>query len=241
MAKTKGFNTGMFAEKVFALATYDSTLLERTYNKPKNKRRISRGAALLVKNYFDVYMDSLARKSVKSFHHIYEFDKTGDKGARLFKGAVTDAPNGAVLSYKLTLAKSPNRNGYDFPNKAEVMEDGNPITIFPKNKQYLKYELKGLNGKSEGWVMSKKSYVVNPGGEVGGNFGREVAHFMRYRATNVLKKYKFYERIEESIKQKRRMMIPRINAKMVNDAIARAGTDADMIAGAVSTAYVGPN
>jgi hypothetical protein len=238
----QAFNTGKFPEKVFALATYDSTILERTYNKPENKRKISRGAAFLVKNYFDVYMDALARKATKSYHHIYEFDRAGSKDARLFKGVISDVPGGAALSYTFTQAKQPNREGYAFPNKAEVMEAGEPITIRPKTKAYLKYQLRTQSRYGghymKGWVMSKESFVPNPGGDVGGNFEREIAHFMRYRATNVLKKFKYYERIEESIKQKRRMMIPRINAGMVTDAVSRASADADIIAGAVSTANV---
>ena len=237
MAKARAFNTGMFPEKVLALANYDGALLQRTYNKPANKRKISRGAAFLVKNYFDTYMDSLARKAPKSFHHIYEFDRTGDKGSRLFKGMVMDVPEGAAMTYTFIPAKRPNREGYPFPNKAEVMETGEPITIRPKVKPRLTFQLRG----SGEWVSAKEVYVPDPGGQVGGNFEREVAHFMRYRATWVLKKFKFYERIEDSIKQKRGMMIPRINAGMVTDAIKRAEKDADIIAGAVSTAYVGPN
>jgi hypothetical protein len=121
------------------------------------------------------------------------------------------------MTYTFVPAKHPNREGYPFPNKAEVMEAGEPITIRPKLKPRLVFQLKG----SGDWVSAKEVYVPNPGGEVGGNFEREVAHFMRYRATWVLKKFKFYERIEDSIRQKRGMMI-----------------DADIIAGAVSTAYV---
>ena len=70
----KAFNTGMFAEKVFALTTYDNTILTQTYQNPNNKRKIDRGAAFLVKNYFENYIDTKAKISPKSLHHIYEFD-----------------------------------------------------------------------------------------------------------------------------------------------------------------------
>ena len=232
MAK-KPFNTGKFPEKVFALATYDGTLLQQTYQNPINKKKINIGAAFIIKNYFDAYMDSKARASTKSFHHIYEFGMTGQKDGRLFKAGVVDSPSGAVLSYSFTTAKVPNDNGYPFPQKALVMETGEPLIIKPKSKQYLKYRLD--DGQ---FITSKESFVPEPGGPVKNNFQDEFNSFMRTQITLTLRKFKFYETIERAIIEKRRLMIPRINSGALVDAAARGTVDAAQIAHGVSGRYV---
>lgn len=234
MAKLKAFNTGKFPEKVFAMASYDGAILQQTYEDPVNKTKINRGAAFLIRNYFDVYMDAKARGAPKAYHHVYEFDKTGDKQSRLFKSTIANAGDGSVtLTYSLTMASEPNRQGYEFPSKAIVMEQGDPVTILPKRKKYLKYRLE--NGE---FITSKQSYVPQPGGPVAGNFQEVHNNFMRYRAHFVLKKFKFYETVERAIITKRRLVIPRINSGMVTDAVRRATIDAAQIAQGVNTSYV---
>lgn len=229
----KAFNTGMFAEKVFALTTYDSTILTQTYQNPNNKRKIDRGAAFLVKNYFENYIDTKAKISPKSLHHIYEFDMTGNKTARLFQAQITDSPAGAVLSYSFKSSKRPNREGYVFRNKAQVMEDGEPITVRPKRSQFLRYRLE--DGQ---FVTSRQSFIPEPGGPVKGNFQEEFNNFMTTRASYVLEKSSFYQLIERAIIGKRRLMIPRINSGMVSDAAAKAAQDAEQIAQGVNFRYV---
>ena len=77
MAKLKAFNTGMFSEKVLALSNYDSTIITNLYQNPANKQKITRGAAFIIKNYFDQYLDQRARQTPSAYHHVYEFNKTG--------------------------------------------------------------------------------------------------------------------------------------------------------------------
>lgn len=233
MAKLKAFNTGKFEEKVIALSMYDSTVLTQLYQSPDNRRKISRGAAFFVKNYFEQYMDSKAKSMNKEFHHIYEFGRTGDKNSRLFKGAVIDAPAGATINYSFINAKVPNRFGYDFPRKAEVMETGNPVTIRPKRKQYLKFKLE--DGR---FVTTKQSVVKEPGGPVAGNFTKEFNRFMAVQAAKILEKFKYYQMIEAAMIGKRRLVIPRINAGMTADAVKRAKIDADQIANVAGVRYV---
>lgn len=225
MAKLKAFNTGMFAEKVIALSTYDSTVLTQLYQSPDNRRKISRGAAYIVKNYFDQYMDSKARSLPEQFHHIYEFNRPGDKNSRLFKAAVIDAPAGATIRYSFTQARVPNNFGYEFANKAQVMESGETVVVKPKRGQYLKYKLDGGQ-----FVTTKESVIRNPGGPVAGNFTQEFNRFMAVQAARMLEKFKYYQMIERAMIGKRRLVIPRINSGMVADAARRAKIDADQIA-----------
>ena len=225
MAKIKAFNTGMFPEKVMALSTYDSVILTQLYQSPDNRRKISRGAAYLVKNYFDSYMDSKARSFTDQFHHVYEFNRPGDKNSRLFKATVIDAPLGATIKYSFSQSQVPNKFGYKFDNKAEVMESGKTVIVKPKSGQYLKYRLD--NGQ---FVTSKESVIRNPGGPVAGNFTKEVNRFMAVQAAAILEKFKYYQLIEGAMIGKRRLVIPRINSGMVAHAAKRAKVDADQIA-----------
>lgn len=228
------FNTGLFSEKILAMSTYDSMILQNLYTSPINKQKITRGAALLLKNYFDQYLDMRARQNPSAYHHVYEFEQTGNPSSRLFKANVTNTADGsAFINYSFTLAKNPNEEGYAFPEKASVMESGQTITITPKRGKYLKYKL------SDGrFVTSEKSIVENPGGpEVSGSFEQTFRNFMAGQANVVLEKFRFFNKIEDAMIIKRRLMIPRINSGMVADAAARAKADADNIANGVTALY----
>lgn len=234
MATMRAFNTGKFAEKVLSLATYDGTLITKLYQDPVNKRKIDRGAAFIVKNYFNEYIDNRARQSPSQFHHVYEFDKTGDSQSRLFTAIVADSAAGAVLTYTFTPAKMPNREGYPFPNKAEVMESGETIVITPKRSRYLRYRLQ------EGqFVTSERSVIENPGGPaVAGSFTKTFNQFIISQGPTILEKFNFFRNIERGLITKRNLMVPRINSGMVADAASKAKTDADQIANGVLSYYV---
>jgi hypothetical protein len=233
MAET-AFNSGKFMEKVSALAVYDSVILQDLYNNPVNKQKITRGAAFLIKNYFDQYLDSKSRQDKDSYHHVYEFDKTGESGSRLFKAVVTNTGDGsAVLNYSFTAAKEPNREGYPFPNKAEVMEAGETVVILPKRAKYLRYI-----GKNGTFVTSEMSVVPNPGGDfVKRSFQTTFNRFMGSQASFVLTRARYFERIEQSMIQERRLVIPRINKGMTADAAKRAQISAAKITSRVVATY----
>jgi hypothetical protein len=233
MAET-AFNSGKFMEKVSALAIYDSVILQDLYKNPINKQKINRGAAFLIKNYFDQYLDSKSRQDKDSYHHVYEFDKTGDSGSRLFKAVVVNTGDGAaVINYSFTAAKEPNREGYPFPNKADVMESGETVKILPKRGKYLRYVSK--NGT---FVTSEMSVIPNPGGDfVKGSFQTTFNRFMGSQASFVLSRARYFETIEQSIIQERRLAIPRINKGMTADAAKRAQISAARITSRVVATY----
>ena len=235
MAKKQVFNTDKFVEKVISLTVYDSTLLTNLYINPVNQQKINRGAAFLIKNYFDQYMDAKARQNPKAYHHVYEFNQTGQSSARLFKANISNTPDGsAIISYNFTSAKVPNDYGYAFPDKAEVMEKNDPIVILPKKKEYLKYILE--NGQ---FVTSKKSIVENPGGkEVANSFETTFGSFMATQPGIILQKFRFFNMIENSIIQKRKMATPRLNKGIIADANRLAKIDSDQIAQGVNAYYV---
>jgi hypothetical protein len=228
------FNTGKFSEKVLALSTYDGSVLNNLYLNPLNAQKINRGAALLIKNYFDEYMDARAKQAHSSYHHVYEFDNTGNRSARLFKANVNSTPDGtAIITYSFIPAKMPNKDGHPFPNKAEIMEAGEPITVSAKSAEYLQFTLE------DGRFIKKKQVVINnPGGrDVAKSFETTFNRFMVSQAYAVLMKSKYYQRIEDAMIVKRKLMIPRINSGMVAEAARRAKIDADEIAGGLGTFY----
>lgn len=231
---TKVFNTDKFAEKVMALSTYDGTLLQNLYINPINKQKINRGAAFLIKNYFNQYLDSRARQNPSAYHHVYEFDKTGNPSARLFNAIISNTPDGAaVINYSFTPAKDPNREGFPFPNKAEIMESGQTVIVTPKKTEYLRYELE--DGR---FVSSKKSVINNPGGvQVKGSFESTFIGFVASQGPIILNRFGFFKKIEQVMINQRRLMIPRINSGMVADAAMRGKIDAMNIANGVVATY----
>lgn len=231
---TKVFNTGKFAEKVLAISSYDGAVITELYENPVNKEKINRGAAFLIKNYFEQYVDARARQNPSAYHHVYEFDKTGDKDSRLFKAKIVSNATSAVINFDFTTAKNPNRQGYAFPMKAKVMEKNEPLVINPKRGKYLKFQLK--DGR---FITTSQAFVRNPGGsEVAGSFEKTFNDFMRNQGSRTLEKFGFFKMIENSLIAKRRLIVPRINSGITADAIRTARRDAAQIAGGVNTQYV---
>ena len=222
IVKTKGsFDTGQMPEKILALTRYDATILSRVHT-GNNKMLIERGAANLVSEYFMKYIDSRARSDRKSFHHVYEWDMTGDSDARLFKKKITTTAQGTLMSFSFTNSKTKNRNGYIFAKKAEAMESGKRIVILPKNKFKLKFI-----AKSGDTVFSDYSAVYNPGGDfVKNSFTDEWKRYSRYRAKTILKQFKYFESVNQAIKLKRKSIVPRISRGMISGMEQQALKDA---------------
>ena len=98
---------------------------------------------------FGNYIDSLARSKPKSLHHVYEWKKTGNKSARLFKLNKTGqvglsfGVNYEFLPSKSMVPASTGKRRHMFINKASIMEQGNPLVIRPKNADRLVFEIDG--------------------------------------------------------------------------------------------------
>jgi hypothetical protein len=107
------------------------------------------------------YIDSNARVNSQLMHHVYEWYQTGSPDARLFD--ISYIVNGGGLSFNSTFKQSTSvKNGSKVPfyNKAEIMENGIPVTIVPKQR-VLVFEENG-----EQIFTSKPVTVDNPGGMV---------------------------------------------------------------------------
>ena len=225
MSSLKTFNDGNFSGKVFSLTKYDSTLLTSVHH-GQNKQLIETGAARLVARYFEHLVDAKARSNPSALHHVYEFDQSGKKSARLFDSKLVPTSKGVLITFNFKKAKFPNREGYMFYNKAQVMEDGKTVIIRPKRSSHLKYKLQ--NGK---FVITKKpSIVENPGGKVAGNFKSEFNQFTVYQANRVLKDFHYFERVNLAIENRRRRVIPQINEAPLANYAQMALADASRVA-----------
>jgi hypothetical protein len=134
---------------------------------------------------FGDYIDAQARVKPKSLHHVYEWNKTGQKDFRLFKVNKIDLDGLSFrVGYDFKLSKtsvpsSNKKNKYIFANKAAVMEAGMPIIIRPKSAERLVFEMNGetvfmpkgtsVTVKSPGGRASSHQFQLSYGRYFGGN------------------------------------------------------------------------
>jgi hypothetical protein len=93
-----------------------------------------------IKFDLEEFVDMQARSKPKSFHHVYEWGQTGQNTARLF-----DINKSNQMGFDFTLgydfktsntpvpSKGKSSKTYFFKNKAFVMENGQQVTVRPKN------------------------------------------------------------------------------------------------------------
>lgn len=130
------------------------------------------------------YIDSSARVSPSTLHHVYEWYQTGSPNARLFDVTYTVSHLG--LSFKSTFSQSrsiQNGSREPFYNKANIMETGMSVTIAPRNSNVLRFE---VNGEP---VYTKNPVIVeNPGGNTQGQFEKIFdSFFSRYFTQSFLR------------------------------------------------------
>jgi hypothetical protein len=129
------------------------------------------------------YIDTKARMSPDSLHHVYEWGQAGNPGARLFE-INTSATAANIIFYGQFLpSKSISDDSQEpFVKKAEVMENGIAIEISPRSSNVLAFESDG-----ETVFTTDSIYIANPGGdEVAGSFGRVVEDFFNNYYTNLV-------------------------------------------------------
>lgn len=112
------------------------------------------------------FIDTNARVSPSTLHHVYEWYKTGSPEARLFDIDYTVSNIGLSFISKFKQSTTIKEGSYEpFRNKAEIMESGTTVVIRPKNAEALRFE---INGEA---VYTKSPVVVNdPGGNTQGEF-----------------------------------------------------------------------
>jgi hypothetical protein len=204
----KTFKSGNIGSKLAASAKFHMELLNKIHN--EEKKRIQVAGLKYLMNYFEAYVDNIARSNPKSLHHVYEPGMVGGSNGRLFQGTISETgkPN---LVYKFKESKIPMDSGHIFRNKAFIMEEGITVTITPKNAKVLVFEIDGEI------VSSHKVVVNNPGGKsVQGSFVKLFNHFMTSVAGTALQDMDFFSRIEKGIEKESKIVLRRINKGDIN-------------------------
>ena len=131
------------------------------------------------------YIDAKARMSPDKFHHVYEWDQTGNSSARLFEFSSKASKKIIVFTGQFLPSKSISVGSSEaFINKAKIMENKISITIEPKSSSVLAFE-------DDGQTIFTSSYVEisNPGGdEVAGSFSSAVDSFFKNYLTPAILK-----------------------------------------------------
>lgn len=148
-----------------------------------------------------LYIDSKARMNPQQLHHVYEWDKTGIKSARLFDFNVKVTKNLINITGKFLKSKSiPPRGNEPFSDKAYIMENKIAITVAPKNASALVFEDEG-----ETVFVTTSIVIENPGGDyVAGAFGRCVDEFFnRYLTYGLLNNSGIFDKLSKPVEYSR--------------------------------------
>jgi hypothetical protein len=220
--KKVGWQLDLMPEKMVALATFHESMLRNMQSTPQTYNKIVDSAARIISKYFDAYVDHIAKIDPYRFHHIYEFDKVGMKNSRLFKSQII---NGQI-TYTLIEASNPNREGYPFPQKAFVMEEGRRLVIKPNKGSLLFYEVDG------DFTASSQSTIENPGGPfVAGAFQKIFEEFFNSNLPEkALREFGFYDTIVKGLEQETKIIEKAISAGDIKNSAAKAARAAYGIA-----------
>lgn len=148
------------------------------------------------------YIDSSARVSPQTLHHVYEWSQTGSPDARLFD--ITYTVSNLGLSFRSSFSQSTSiKNGSKVPfyDKARIMEQGIPVVIKPTKAKALRFEI----GNEE--VFTKQPVLVdNPGGNIEGKFGKTFDQFFsRYFTQAFLRKSGMLKELENATVYKKNL------------------------------------
>jgi len=111
------------------------------------------------------YIDSNARNNPQMLQHVYEWYNSGNRSERLFDIHFMLMRNGVSFDYTFRQSQSV-RDGsrVSFYDKAQIMEEGRSVTIKPKNKDFLSFNIDGEQIYTSQPVEVKKpggSYAIN--------------------------------------------------------------------------------
>jgi len=151
---------------------------------------------------FPNYIDSKARTSPKSLHHVYEWDRVGDKDARLFKlKKISQDGLSLKINYELldskTFVPSENSNHrHVFTKKAFVMEEGKTVVISPRYSERLVFN---VNGYTVFMPKGQSISVNKPGGvAVKNSFFSSYRYFFTGQLVNLSIKKSGFQQIFNS-------------------------------------------
>jgi hypothetical protein len=137
------------------------------------------------------YLDGLARSHPGMLHHVYEWGAVGNPSQRLFELTMSSNRTSAVIDANFLESSIPSPTSTEpFYDKAQIMEDGQTVTINQVEAKALFFEADG-----EEFFRSGPIVIANPGGEATrGSFLQAFNEFYGSYFTEVhLKAIRFYQ------------------------------------------------
>jgi len=146
-ANQKGVLRDSTVAQISAYVYYEAAVISKLTTNKSFQNAFGKMMFDQINTDFGNYIDALARSKPKSLHHVYEWKKSGNKTARLFKLNKTEqvglsfGVNYEFLPSKSMVPSSNGRRRHVFANKASIMEKGNPLVIRPKNAERLVFQI----------------------------------------------------------------------------------------------------
>ena len=188
--------------QISAFVYYEAAVISKLTTNAKFRALFTKTIFDQINTDFGNYVDALARSKPKSLHHVYEWKKSGNKTARLFKlNKISEDGLSFRLNYEFIPSRSmvPSSGGrrrHMFANKASVMEAGKPLVIRPKNAERLVFE---IDGETVFMPKGKSVTVRRPGGSGATNqFTLAHSRFFSGRLVNESIKKSGFQRILNS-------------------------------------------
>lgn len=152
--------------QISALIYYQSHVLNSLTGNPAFSNKFKTVIFNQIEKDFGEYIDAKARIAPKTLHHVYEWNRAGNKTYRLFK---LNKINAADLSFNIsyeflpskTFSGTKSKRKHVFVNKAAVMEEGKPLVVSPKYAERLVFD---VNGYTVYMPKGKSVYISKPGG-----------------------------------------------------------------------------
>jgi len=183
MGTPKGVLMDSSVAQISAFLYYQAQVLGKLTSNSAFKNLFKTTIFNQIEKDFGEFIDSSARIKPTALHHVYEWNKSGQETARLFKIKRLDAEGLSFrvgYDFKLSKTAVPSKNKkqkkkYIFENKASVMEAGMPVIIRPRSAERLVFE---LNGTTVFMPKGSSVTVRSPGGRASSNQFR--LHYGRY-------------------------------------------------------------
>jgi len=136
--------------QISAYVYYTAQVISKLTTNKQFQNKFAKTMFDQIQSDFGAYIDAQARVKPKSLHHVYEWKRTGDMNARLFKlNKISQDGLSFRLDYELLPSRSlvPTGKGkhrHVFANKASIMEAGMPVVIAPRAAERLVFETNGI-------------------------------------------------------------------------------------------------
>ncbi len=166
-ANQKGPLKDSTVAQISAYVYYEAAVMSKLTTNTQFKRLFTKTIFDQINTDFGNYVDALARSKPKSLHHVYEWKKTGNKTARLFRlNKISEDGLSFKVNYEFLPSKSmvpaaSGRRRHVFANKASIMEQGKPLVIRPKNAERLVFQ---IDGETVFMPKGQSVTVKRPGG-----------------------------------------------------------------------------